>query len=409
MIARPLYINQLWSLKDKHIIKVVSGIRRSGKSTLFELIKEKLIQNNVSDEQIISINFEDPQWTQLLDWNQLYDYINSRLLPDKKNYVFLDEIQNVKDFQRAADGLFIKENVDLYLTGSNSKYQLGKWATMLSGRYIEISILPLSFKEYISAVGADNLSQKFQKYMQYSSFPQALEFDTTDDTKKYLMGIYNTILVKDISESHKIRDLGRLERLIKFMADNIGKETSPYNIAQTMKTDGIIINERTVESYIKAFRDSYILYRADRYDIKGKKLLKTLSKYYIVDVGLRYLLLGDRQINSGQMLENIVYLELLRRNQNVYVGKIDAVRKKNTAPQEQIITKEVDFVVENNNITQYYQVADTVIAEATLKRELASLNAIKDHNQKFLLTMDYLPDTSYNGIVRYNIIDWLLQ
>jgi predicted AAA+ superfamily ATPase len=176
-----------------------------------------------------------------------------------------------------------------------------------------------------------------------------------------------------------------------------------------MKTDGIIINERTVESYIKAFRNSYILYRADRYDIKGKKLLKTLSKYYIVDIGLRYLLLGDRQINSGQMLENIVYLELLRRNQSVYVGKIDAVRKKDADTQEQIITKEVDFVVENNNITQYYQVADTVIAEATLKRELASLNAIKDHNQKFLLTMDYLPDTSYNGIVRYNIIDWLLQ
>jgi predicted AAA+ superfamily ATPase len=382
-------------------------VRRCGKSTLFDMMIKKLSESGISEKQIISVNLENPEFDELLDWKKLYNYVNSRLIPSKKNYVFLDEIQNVKDFQRAADGLFIKNNVDLYLTGPNSKYQSGQWATMLSGRYIDISILPLSFKEYVSAVGPDNIAQKFQKYLQYGSFPQVLEFDNNNDKKKYLAGIYNTIIVKDIAENNKIRDLSRLERIIKFMADNIGKETSPHNIAQTMKTEGITINERTVETYLKAFCDGHILYRADRYDVKGKKLLKTLSKYYIVDSGLRYLLLGDRQIDVGRMLENAVYLELLRRNQNVYVGKIGAVCKNNSRIKETV--KEVDFVAENNNITQYYHVAQTVIEENTLKREISALDAIKDHNQKFLLTMDYLPNASYNGIRQMNIIDWLLE
>ncbi|MCL2261383.1 MAG: ATP-binding protein [Fibromonadales bacterium] len=393
MIERPLYMSQLLSLKDKHITKVITGVRRSGKSTLFDMIQAKLLETGIAEEQIISINLENPDYTDLLDWKKLYDYVNVRLLSDKKNYVFLDEIQNVEDFQRAADGLFIKKNVDLYLTGSNSKNKSSKWATLLSGRYVEISILPLSFKEYISSVGTDNLQQKFRNYLENSSFPQALEFDNKDDIQKYLTGIYNTILLKDVAESLKIRDIGRLERVLKFMADNIGKETSANNISNVMSSDGVKINVRTVESYLKAFCDSHILYKADRYDVKGKKLLKTLSKYYMVDVGLRYLLLGDRQIDTGRMLENVVYLELLRRNRKVYVGKV--------------LEKEIDFVVEGKNGTEYYQVAETVLGQSTLAREVASLDGVKDHNPKFLLTMDYLPQNLHNGIRQLNIVEWL--
>jgi len=409
MIKRPLYLNQLLSLKDKHITKILTGVRRSGKSTLFDMMQAKLLRMGVAKEQIISINLENPDYEDLLNWKKLYDYVKVRLLPDRKNYVFLDEIQNVKDFQRAADGLFIKKNVDLYLTGSNSKNKASEWATMLSGRYVEISILPLSFKEYISAVGTDSLQRKFRNYLENSSFPQALEFDNKDDIQKYLAGIYNTILLKDVAENLKIRDISRLERILKFMADNIGKETSANNISKTMSTDGVKINERTVESYLKAFCDSHILYRADRYDVKGKKLLKTLNKYYIVDVSLRYLLLGDRRIDTGRMLENIVYLELLRRNRKVYVGKINTVRKTDKNTGEEVVAKEIDFVAEGKNGTEYYQVAETVLGQATLARELASLDAVKDHNPKFLLTMDYLPENSYNGIRQLNIIDWLLE
>ncbi|MDR1811607.1 MAG: ATP-binding protein [Candidatus Fibromonas sp.] len=409
MIDRPLYINQLLSLKDKHITKILTGVRRSGKSTLFDMMQAKLLETGVAEEQIISINLEDPDWTNLLNWKKLYNHVKARLLPNKKNYVFLDEIQNVEDFQRAADGLFIKKNVDLYLTGSNSKNKAGEWATMLSGRYVEISILPLSFKEYISAVGTDNLQRKFGNYLENSSFPQALEFDSRDDIQKYLAGIYNTILLKDVAESLKIRNISRLERILKFMADNIGKETSANNISKAMTADGVKINERTVESYLKAFCDSHILYRADRYDVKGKKLLKTLNKYYMVDVGLRYLLLGDRRIDTGRMLENIVYLELLRRNRRVYVGKINTIRKTDKDTGEEVVAKEIDFVVEGKNGTEYYQVAETALGQATLARELASLNAVKDHNPKFLLTMDYLPKTSHNGIKQLNILDWLLK
>ncbi|MCL1864527.1 MAG: ATP-binding protein [Spirochaetes bacterium] len=409
MINRPLYMNQLCSLKDKHIIKIITGVRRSGKSTLLAMMQTKLLENDVAKEQIISINLENPDYTDLLDWKKLYDYVNIRLIPDRKNYVFLDEIQNVDDFQRAADGLFIKDNVDLYLTGSNSRKKAGEWATMLSGRYVEISILPLSFKEYISAVGTDNLQQKFRNYLENSSFPQALEFDNKDDIRKYLTGIYNTILVKDVAESLKIRHIGRLERILKFLADNIGKETSPSSISKAMKADGVKINERTVESYIEALCDSHIFYRTDRYDVKGRKLLKTLSKYYIVDVGLRYLLLGDRHIDTGRMIENIVYLELLRRNRKVYIGKINTVKRTDKDTKEEIVIKEIDFVVESKNGTEYYQVAETVMGQTTLARELAPLNAVKDHNPKFLLTMDYMPQNSHNGIKQINILDWLLD
>ena len=395
MIPRPQYVQKLLSLRDKRVIKVITGVRRSGKSTLFALFQEHLLSSGVSREQILSLNLEDPAHRELAVWDRLYDHIHARLLPGKKNYVFIDEVQNVADFQRAADGLFIQENVDLYLTGSNSRVQSGEWATMLAGRYVTIRMLPLSFKEYVSAVGQDNLSQKFQKYLEFGAFPQCLEFSAPDDVKSYLASICDTILLKDVAEGGNFRDISRLERIVRFMADNIGKETSVNNIAETITKDSAKMNVRTVEKYLKALCDSYILYRADRYDIRGKKLLKTLNKYYMVDTGLRYALLGDRLTDTGRMLENIVYLELLRRGYKVYVGKV--------------AEKEVDFVAEGIEGTEYFQVAETVHGEQALARELSPLSMIRDHHPKFLLTRDYNPKVSHNGVKQRNVLEWLLE
>jgi predicted AAA+ superfamily ATPase len=433
MINRPEYLKKLLSFKDKQLIKIITGVRRSGKSTLFELYQMELAKLGVLPEQIQSINLEDPAYRELLDWEKLYDYINARLLRDKKNYVFIDEVQNVKDFQKAADGLFINKNVDLYLTGSNSKMQSGEWATLLSGRYVEIHMFPLSFKEFVSShtknFSAGNtrvsthdfsIDQKFNTYLTYGSFPQIsmdflapliagipgkisndhIEMGQTgwviekNEINSLLSGIYNTIVLKDIVDNKKIREVGRLERVIKFMASNIGSETSIKRISDMLTSDGVKIQPQTVDSYLDAFRDSYILYKADRYDVKGRKLLKTLNKYYMVDMGLRRFLLGDKAVDSGHVLENVVYLELLRRGYKVYVGKVGE--------------KEVDFVVEGANGTEYYQVSETVRDKNTLTRELASLESIRDHNPKFLLTRDYDPQASHNGIKQLNVLEWLL-
>ena len=403
-IPRPEYLKKLLGFKDKHLIKIVTGIRRSGKSTLFELYREELVKQGVLTEQIQSINLEDPANKDLEDWSRLYDSINACLVPKKMNYIFIDEIQNINDFQKAADGLFIKKNVDLYLTGSNSKIQSGEWATLLSGRYIEIHILPFSFKEYVSAyrepASVDNI---FADYLAYSSFPQMVQFmqgssntlELRNLSRHYLEGVYNTIVIKDVAENKKIKEIGRLEKVAQFIASAIGSEISIKKISDMMTSDGVKILPLTIESYLDAFRSGYILYRADRYDVKGKKLLKTLNKYYMVDMGLRSLLLGNKSEDSGHVLENIVYLELLRRGGKVYVGKVNE--------------KEIDFVTEGINGTEYYQVAQTVRAEETLARELSPLNAIHDHNPKYLLTRDYEPGISHNGIKQLNVLEWLLE
>lgn len=396
MIQRQEYLNKLISFKDKQLIKIVTGVRRCGKSTLFELYQAQLLKSGVNKNQIQSINLEDPAYSELLDWKKLYDYINKRLIPNKQNYIFIDEIQNVADFEKAADGLFIKKNVDLYLTGSNSKMQSGEWATLLSGRYIEIHILPLSFKEYHSTAFTGNIEETFSNYLENSSFPYALQLNgDRKQIRDYLGGIYNTIVLKDVVENKKIRDVSRLESVIKFISDNIGNLTSIKKISDTMTSDGIKMLPLTIENYLDAFRESYILYKASRYDVKGKKLLQTLDKYYLVDIGLRYYLLGDKKADRGHILENIVYLELLRRGYKVYIGKV--------------ADKEVDFAAEGIDGIEYYQVADTVADTKTLERELTPLNAIKDHNPKIILTRDFDPKTSHNGIKQINIFDWLLQ
>lgn len=397
MIERKEYLNTLIDFKDKHIIKVLTGIRRCGKSTLFILFQNYLLNNGVNKEQIISINFEDIDYEELLDYKALYKYIKERLIPNKMNYIFLDEIQNVPNYQKAVDSLFIKNNVDLYLTGSNAYLLSGEIATLLSGRYIEIQMLPLSFKEYVSYFNdKTDLSRKYTDYLINSSFPYTLELNgSKKNIREYLGGIYSTVVLKDIIARKNINDVFMLESIIRFMFDNIGNLCSIKKIADIMTSDGRKITSPTVENYLSALVDSYILYKVRRYDIKGKQYLKTGEKYYVVDIGLRYYLLGTKKVDMGHILENIIYLELLRRGYEIYIGKVGST--------------EVDFIAINDEGIEYYQVALTVHDEKTLERELYPLNSISDHNPKYLLTLDDDPPTSHNGIKQLNAIDWLLK
>ncbi len=397
MIKREAYLNKLIGFKDQPIIKVVTGIRRCGKSTLLEMFRDYLLENGVGSDQIIAVNFEDMAFEKINDAGKLHDYITSRLLPGKQNYIFLDEVQHVKEFQKAVDSLYIKKNVDLYLTGSNAYILSGELATLLSGRYIEIEMLPLSFKEYVSFVGdRSDLNRKYSDYLKYSSFPFAVYLDQdVGKIRDYLRGIYNTVILKDVLARKKVADTMLLESVVSFMFDNTGNLLSTKKIADTMTSDGRNISTHTVENYISLLLDSFILYRAKRYDVKGKQYLKTNDKYYVCDIGLRYFLLGNRGGDVGHILENVIYLELLRRGYDVYVGKIK--------------DKEVDFVAIRQDVVEYYQVALTVRDEDKLRTELAPLEAITDHHQKFLLTLDDDPPVSHNGIRQLNAIDFLLN
>jgi len=396
MIKREEYLNKLITFKDKELIKVITGIRRCGKSTLFKLFQNYLLENGVNKSQIININFEDIQFEHLTDYKVLYNEISKQLLPDKKNYIFLDEIQHVRDFEKAVDGLFIKENVDLYITGSNAFFLSGELATLLSGRYIEISMLPLSFKEFSSALSGNMSNEaKFSKYLSEGGFPYLLNLPDEQAKRDYLEGIYNTIVLKDIVKRKNISDVGVLESIIKYIFDNVGNQTSIKKISDTLTSYGRKISAPTVESYLKALCDSYIINKVGRYDISGKQFLKTLEKYFVTDLGLQRFLLNNNKQNLGHNLENIVFLELKRRGFKVYTGKIGDL--------------EVDFIAEGNGRKYYFQVAQSVLNEKILERELKSLDKIKDHNPKFLITMDFLPETSHNGIRQINIIDWLMN
>ncbi len=398
LIYRPVYMEQLISFREKHIIKVVTGIRRCGKSTLFDLYCEYLLNNGVQEDQIIRFNLEDPDYHDIQDYMQLYHLVSDRLNPDKMNYIFIDEVQTVPDFQKAVDGLFIKSNCDVYITGSNAYMLSGELATLLSGRYVEIRMLPLSFKEYISALEDEtDLQIKYQRYIQDGSFPYILQLSRRRDIHAYLEGIYTSIVLKDIVVRHRISDAGMLDSVIRFMFDNVGNLCSATNIANTMTSYGRKISAPTVENYLSALVDSFVLYKAGRYDVKGKQYLATGSKYYLSDIGLRYYLLGSKRVDMGHILENIVYLELLRRGYEIHVGKVGSA--------------EVDFMAIGDYGEEYYQVAYTVndADGKTLARELASLESIKDHNPKYLITMDFVPLTSHNGIKQINALEWLLR
>jgi predicted AAA+ superfamily ATPase len=397
MVRRTGYLNKLTVFKDKKVIKIVTGLRRCGKSTLLELFRDYLGENGVGQGQIHAINLEDPDYRKLLSWEALYEYLKERLITDKMNYIILDEIQKVPEFERAVDGLYIRDNVDLYLTGSNAYMLSGEIATLLSGRYVEIPMLPLSFKEYVSAFGepAADLPRKYRDYLVNSSFPYTLEFaGDSKAIRDYLGGIYNTVILKDVVARKNIADVLMLESVIRFLFDNIGNLSSTKKIADTMTSAGRKIAVHTVETYLTALTDGFILYRAGRYDVKGKQYLKTGDKYYLADLGLRYYLLGSGGADQGRMLENVVFLELRRREYEVSVGKVGAA--------------EVDFVAVKDGSPEYYQVALTVRDQTTLERELEPLDAISDHNPKYLITLDDDPPASYNGIRQVYALDWLL-
>ena len=387
LIQREEYLNKLIALKDKKIIKVVTGVRRCGKSKLLEMYRKWLLEQGVEEERIVSINFEDLDFEDLTDYKKLHTYLKEHLVKDNMTYIFLDEIQNVEQFPKVVDSLYIKDNVHMLSS---------EIAPLLSGRYIQIEMLPLSFKEYMISTGSMNdRGIKYVDYLQNSSFPYTLELEgQSDEIRSYLEGLYNTIVVKDIINHSKISEPMMLKGILKFIFDNIGNPLSSKKIADMMTSSGRRIDTRTVEKYLDALTESYIIYQAKRYNIKGKQYLKTLEKYYVVDIGLRLMLFGSKQIDAGRVLENIVYLELLRRGYDVYVGKVDEF--------------EVDFVAQNGKGTTYFQVALSVRDEKTLDRELRSLRAIKDHYPKILLTMDDDPEVHYDGIRRINARDWLL-
>ncbi len=402
MIERKIYLENLINFRDKKVIKVITGIRRCGKSTLFELYQNYLLKSGVEKQQIISINLEEGDYSEILTYRDLYKFINPQLQPDKMNYIFLDEVQRVDEFQKAVDSLYVKKNTDVYITGSNARLLSGELATLLSGRYIEIKMLPLSFREYVTAFPEKlDLFKLYIDYTVNSSFPYSLELSKPKDIKQYLDSIYDSIILKDIIARKKFPDILMLQSVIRFMFSNIGNICSTKKISDTMTSEGRKISVHTVESYLSALTESFILYRIGRYDIKGKQYLKTGDKYYTADIGLRYRLLGVKKADEGHILENIVFLELMRRGYELHIGKVG-----NT---------EVDFVAIGDEGEEYYQVAYTVSGgedksgRTVLQRELAPLEAINDHNPKYILTMDYAPLVSHRGIKQINVLDWLLK
>lgn len=398
MIERTNYLKQLIDFKDQKLIKIITGIRRCGKSTLFDIYINYLKENGIKEEQIIKINLENPEYN-FNDYMELYNYIKKRLIKDEMNYVFIDEVQTVEKFQKAVDGLFIMENVDLYITGSNAYLLSGELATLLSGRYVEIKMLPLSFKEYLSAFDdKQNQESKFLYYLKYGSFPQTIElFKRAPNTiNSYLDGIFSTVVYKDIMMRNKITDKLILESVIKYIFDNIGSPITTKKISDTLTSMNRSTSNHTVENYISSFLESFLLYKVPRFDVKGKENLSSGYKYYVVDTGLRNYLLGKKAgQDMGHLLENVVFLELLRRGYKVYVGKLDDM--------------EIDFVAENHEGLVYYQVALTTRDEATLERELKPLQKTGDHYPKVILTMDNDLDADYDGIKKINLINWLLK
>lgn len=398
MIERQEYLKQLINFKDQDLIKIVTGVRRCGKSTLFDLYIDYLKQNGISDDQIIKINLEDPDMY-FDDYMQLYDYIKEKLNKNKMNYIFIDEVQMIEDFQKAVDGLYIKKNVDIYITGSNAYLLSGELATLLSGRYVEIKMLPLSFKEYLSAFDKNiDKEKKLLDYFKYGSLPQTVElFKTNPDTiNSYLDGIFSTVVYKDIMLRNNINNKLILESVIKYILDNIGSQISTKKISDTLTSMNRATSNHTVENYISAFLEAFLLYKVDRFDVKGKNVLFSGYKYYAVDLGFRNFLLGKKAGNDmGHILENVVFLELLRRGYKVYTGKVDEL--------------EIDFVAENKDGLIYYQVALTTRDEKTLERELKSLQKTGDYYPKYILTMDRDLEADYDGIKKINVIDWLLE
>ena len=395
-IERKEYMERLRAWRDKQVIKVITGVRRCGKSFLLEMHQEWLRAQGVPVERIVYVNLEDMDNKPLRNPDALHSHIKGKLKPDGMTYVFVDEVQLCENFPEVIDSIYIRPNVDVYITGSNANLLSHEIATMLSGRYVEIKMLPLSFSEFVQMRGGGERSRLYAEYVGGSSFPYAgLLLDSPRELGDYLDGIYSTILLKDIVQRRKIPDPLMLDSVAKFVFDSIGSELSTRRIAGTLTSDGRKSDSRTIERYLDALLESFLIYKAERYDVKGKMLLKTLEKYYVVDPGLRRHLLSGRSQDVGHVLENVVFLELLRRGYKVRIGKVGSL--------------EVDFVAENSSGTEYYQVAATVRDTETLRRELAPLQKIHDHYPKFLLTLDEDPSDDFDGIRKLNAMDWLLS
>jgi len=403
-INREEYIDKLLSYKDKDLIKVVSGLRRSGKSTLFEIYYDILLKQGIGKRQIQFFNFELPENYLNKTWSDIYFEIKKKMQPNKTNYVFLDEVQNIPFFEKLVDGLFATENTDIYITGSNAFLLSSELATLLSGRYIEICILPFSFKEYLIARNIDtnnkylNFEALFFDYVNETSLPKGVELRESgfDKIYEYLDAIYTTIIEKDITQRHQINDKRAFANIVKFVASNIGNQLSPSNISKTLKQDGQNIHHSTVEKYLDYLVTSFVFYKVNRFDLKGKKQLATQEKYYLVDAGLLNILAGKERITDrGHILENIVYLELIRRGNKVWTGTT-----RNT---------EVDFVCKNTTgEIDYYQVAWQMTNESTVEREFGALEKIKDNYPKYLLTTDSFTQNR-SGIKHMNVFNWLLE
>lgn len=397
MIDRQKIVDKVLTYKDKNIIKIITGVRRSGKSTLFDLIISKIKEQKSKKTQIIRYNFEDPEFHELLHWKTFYNNIKPKIHDSYMNYIFLDEIQEVEEFEKALNGLMLFKNVDIYLTGSNAYFLSGELATKLTGRYVETHILPLSFEEYLSAFDKEDEQKMFSRFMTDGGFPQLVDFQKSkiDVNNDYLQGIYNTVLIKDVLQRIGIADELKLRDITRFLFDTIGSVVSYRSIANTLSSSGRKISNHTVETYISSLCKAFLFYKVDRYDLKGKRILSSGNKFYCVDTGLRNFTLGKAaNVDLGHILENIVFLELLRRHKQVWIGKVDDY--------------EIDFVVETNNgEIEYYQVAYTVRDLNTLERELRPFKAIKNYHRRFLITMDNDPIASYDGIEKMFVLDWL--
>ncbi|MDW7730597.1 MAG: ATP-binding protein [Bacillota bacterium] len=400
MKNRDLYLSQLIQYKDKPLIKVITGIRRCGKSTLLSLFSNHLIDTGIPKENIIRMNFESFEFDHISDYKQMHSYIKERLLNDnQKHYLLLDEVQIIPSWEKTVNSFLVDADVDIYITGSNAYLLSSELSTLLSGRYVEIKMLPLSFKEYLDFIDSNNqdkLQEHFNLYLKYGGLPTVVKLVENPDTiGPFLEGIYNTVLMKDVIERNNIRDSALLESILKFIAANVGNIVSTNKISDYLNSSGRKTTGETIDNYLKMLENAYIVYKANRYDLKGKMFLKSLEKYYMVDMGIRNQLTGLRDTDYGHILENIVYLELIRRGYEVTIGKIGPV--------------EVDFVATKSNEKIYFQVSATILDGQTRERELRPLQAIKDNYPKVILTMDQPVFDDYSGIRIQNILDFLLE
>lgn len=400
MKSRDIYLTQLIHFRDKPLIKVITGIRRCGKSTLLSLFAEHLLQSGIDADHIIRMNFESFDFAELTDFKDMHAYIKQRMTQAQdRYYLLLDEVQQVKSWEKVVNSFLVDADVDIYITGSNAYLLSSELSTLLSGRYVEIKMLPLSFKEFLAFTDdghPESLEDTFNQYLKYGGLPTIVELREHEDTiGPFLEGIYNTVLIKDVVERHGIRDSALLESVLRYLAANIGSLVSTKKISDYLTSTGRKTTSDTIDNYLRMLESAFIIYRANRYDLKGKLYLKTLEKYYLVDSGIRNQLTGMRNTDYGHILENLVYLELIRRGFDVSIGKIGSL--------------ETDFVAEKSGTKAYYQVSATIMDETTRDRELRSLQAIPDNYPKYILTMDRMIYDDFAGIQIVNILDFLLE